>query len=196
MGTFKDYYDELLKWENEQDRELVATWDASIQESIKRDFSSAVNLSNLKQLEVPIRPGSTPQSMGNQFADFFVQTINPSLREFRIQKCSGAGYPDKQLRCVGNSRSFPLELKATPNWNPADSNRVVLTCSSDKLKKYFSPPISHLLVTLCFEESDDSFSIASVKLDFLEPDTEVNVRLEASVSQRILHNGRHHKHTI
>ena len=196
MGNFKDYYAELLRWEDEPDQELIQEWNQTVANSIATDFERATLSCGLKNLRVPIRRESTPQSMGNQFADFFVENIGTHLTAFQIQPCSGAGYPDKILRAIGSSQLFPLELKSSRHWDPTDSNRVVLTSSSDKLRRRFLPPINHLLITLCFRQLATDFFVSTVKLDFIEPNTTVNVRLEASVSPKILHRGGHFKRSI
>ena len=87
---------------------------------------------------------------------------------------------------------MPLELKATSCWNDKDTNRRVLTSSSKKLRQNFSSPIYHLLFTAVYNKNRDPITIDKIRLDFLEPTTRVNVRLEASVSHKILANGRHY----
>ena len=83
-------------------------------------------------------------------------------------------------------------MKATSQWNPADSNRRVLTSSSDKIRNHFCPQIYHLNCTVMYDISDsDDARINALRLDFLQPTTTVNVRLEASVSHKILSNGTH-----
>jgi hypothetical protein len=85
-----------------------------------------------------------------------------------------------------------LEMKATSQWNPADSNRRVLTSSSAKIRNNFCPPIYHLNCTVMYDPSDsDAATINALRLDFLQPTTLVNVRLEASVNHKILSSGIH-----
>jgi len=89
-----------------------------------------------------------------------------------------------------------FELKATSDWDPKGTNRIVLTSSSKKLRdpKFFSPPICHLLCTAQYDRT--SAVVNWLRLDFLEPTTEVNVRFEASVNHKILAAGSHQKITI
>lgn len=83
-------------------------------------------------------------------------------------------------------------MKATSGWNPKDANRRVLTSSSKKLRSQFSEPIHHLLLTVLYSNSQNSANIERIRLDFLEPTTIVNVRLEASVNHKILANSLHY----
>ena len=105
-------------------------------------------------------------------------------------------YPDKTLVQRAPAIRMPLELKATSDWNPRDSNRRVLTSSSEKLRLQFCAPIYHLLLTVLYSLSGTSATIHTIRLDFLEPTTQVNVRLEASVNHKILANGPHQSKMI
>jgi hypothetical protein len=193
MSRLDDYYKLLLRWEGHEETELVSAWDPAEVEAIETAFVEAAQKSRIKDLPIPIVPGSENQSIGNQVADFFAQAINHCLQTHQIGPCSGAGYPDRVLADKVSGRHFPFELKATSSWNSTDSNRRVLTSSSKKLRANFSPPICHLLATCCYSESDSAYRLTAVRLDFIEPTTEVNIRLEASVSHRILANSRHKK---
>jgi hypothetical protein len=124
------------------------------------------------------------------------KTINSHLATLRIEDCSGAGYPDKRLRKLSDSRTLVFELKATSEFDPTDSNRIVLTSPSEKLRRYFRMPINHLMATACYHQQGSQIEIHHLRLDFLEPSTPVNVRLEASVSQRILAKGIHPNFTF
>jgi len=48
-----------------------------------------------------------------------------------------------------------------------------------------------LICTVLYREENSS--VQGVRLDFLEPDSEVSIRLEASTSQRLLTQGGHQK---
>jgi hypothetical protein len=194
--TFEQYYEELLKREEVPFTPLVAQWpDADVQ-AIAQDFTQAVVSGGIRGSAVPIRAGSTNQSAGNQVEKFFVERISRELRQFSISAYPGKGYPDRQLHHRSSSRRFALEIKATSQWNPSDTNRRVLTCSSTRLRENFSAPIHHLLTTVCYNSDDGDCHIASVRLDFIQPSTEVGVRLEAEVSHRILSLGGHPSQTI
>jgi hypothetical protein len=52
-------------------------------------------------------------------------------------------------------------------------------------------PPAHLICTVLYRE--ETSSVQGLRLDFLEPDSEVNIRLEASTSQRLLTQGEHQK---
>ena len=97
---------------------------------------------------------------------------------------------------LATGRIFPFEVKATGQWNRSDSNRRVLTSSSKKLRETFREPINHLLVTILYKKSSGRYRVEGIRLDFLEPTTQVNVRLEASVNHRILDGGTHHSKII
>ena len=120
--------------------------------------------------------------------------LTAGLISFRLIKCAGAGYPDQTL--VRGETKIALEIKATGDWNPADSNRRVLTSSSDKLRKSFESPIHHLLCTVFYSSALPTTRIDAIRLDFLEPSSPVNVRLEASVSHKLLALGLHKNITI
>ncbi len=106
----------------------------------------------------------------------------------------GAGYPDKTLENDSTGETYPLEFKATSDWNPRDSNRRVLTSSSTKVRRMFSEPIYHLLATVVY--SRNSHTIENLRLDFLDPENSVSVRLEASVNHKLLSQGSHFSITI
>lgn len=189
MSTLDKYYRDLAAWEQMSSLQLVAPWNKVEVAAIKADFIQAIRASGLKTSSLPITNGTSNQSIGNKFADFFVVQVDPFLSAYKIKVCSGAGYPDKRLVANASPKTYPLELKATSDWNPNDTNRCVLTCSSAKLRRYFQSPINHLLVTICYRIN--SYQVNAVRLDFLEPDTQVNVRLEASVSRKILTDATH-----
>ena len=92
---------------------------------------------------------------------------------------------------VANQRSYALELKATRSFEPKSNHRVILTCSSSKLRRHFVAPINHLLVTVFHKKEGNNVWIRNFRIDFLEPWTKVKVRLEASVSQHLLAKSPH-----
>jgi hypothetical protein len=133
----------------------------------------------------------TDPAMGNRLASFFANKVGERLRNYRIESCSGQGYPDKRLVRMANQRAYALELKAAHSFEPKSNHRVILTCSSSKLRRHFVPPINHLLVTVFYRKHRNRVWIENLRLDFLEPWTKVRVRLEASVSQHLLAEGKH-----
>ena len=196
MSTLLDYYNDLLRWENIPVRQLVMQWSRSESVTIERDFRQAIHGSLTIGGFVPIVQGSTNQSIGNQVERHFIREIHTHLSEFKIFECSGAGYPDKALVRLNDRKEFPLEFKATSHWNPSDSNRRVLTSSSTKLRRKFRGSINHILATVIYNNSGGTCRVEQLRLDFLEPDTQVNVRLEASVNHKILSQGSHHNVTL
>lgn len=131
------------------------------------------------------------QSRGNVVADFVSDHLG--CPQLLIEPLAGGGYPDRRA-VAEDGFACALELKATSSWNDADGNRRVLTSSSTKLHRAMnngalpSPPM-HLLVTAIFSLADQAITV--VRLDFLEPTSVVNVRLEASTSQALLMRGEH-----
>ena len=192
--TFSEFYHELQKREGLVPTGLVDAWPADLAEQIAEDFLQGVNSQPLKGSLCPVRAGSSNQSIGNQVEAFVVPKLVAGLHKFRLEKCSGAGYPDQQLRSA--DLLIPLELKATGDWNPADSNRRVLTSSSEKLRRYFKSPIYHLLCTVLYTAETGGTRIDAIRLDFLEPTSPVSVRLEVSVNHKLLATGKHKSVTI
>jgi len=191
-----EYYIELQRREGLEPVELVAQWGVADTDAISRDFRATVVASNITQQDVPLRAGSSNQSIGNQVADFFVPTMNQHLQQFRIDACPGGGYPDKILVEIASGRTFPFELKATSTWNETDSNRRVLTSSSRKLRQRFPGAVNHVLATILYATGAGVSRIQCLRLDFIEPSTLVNIRLEASVSHRLLTQATHRSATI
>ncbi len=188
--TFAEFYSELQKREAVDQRPLVHAWPDELINRLAEDFTQTVGFQSLKGAICPLRPGSSNQSVGNQVEAFVVPKLVAGLTKCRLGKCRGAGYPDQQLK-VGDLL-IPLEVKATGDWNPSDSNRRVLTSSSEKIRARFQPPIHHLLCTVLYAAGAEGARIEAIRLDFLQPDSLANVRLEASVSHKLLATGSHH----
>lgn len=196
MSSLKDYYKDLLHWEGEKYRQLVHQWPQDLRDAIEKAFVDAVSTASLKGSVCPLQLNSTNQSIGNQVEKYTIRELGSVMSGFSIYPCPGQGYPDKMLIQQTTEFCIPLEVKATSDWNESDANRRVLTSSSKKLRAKFSEPIYHLLLTTLYSPNEDSAIIEAIRLDFLEPTTTVNVRLEASVSHKILANGPHHSKTI
>lgn len=188
MKTFAEYYEDLLDWEGVKQRELITVWRENLITEIVQDFEQAVTNSKLKGSLCPIRENSTNQSVGNQVESYAIEELNKFLKVFAVENCSGAGYPDKIL-AKDDFKQIALEMKATSNWNPSDSNRRVLTSSSKKIREIFIAPIYHLICTIIYQNR--IYTIEAVRLDFIEPHTPVSVRLEASVNHKLLASGNH-----
>jgi len=198
VPTLRDYYLRLQEFEGESPVELIAPWPPQFVEAIRADFAAAIASGVFHDSTVSISTGTSNQSIGNKIADFAATRIDKALQYFRIENCSGAGYPDRVLRGSTDSGRYPTELKATSAWDPADSNRRVITSSSAKLRRQFKSPINHLLITFSYilNTVTEQASITAVRMDFVEPDTVVNIRLEASVSHRLLAEGKHRHFTL
>jgi len=187
-----EYYNELQRRESLDPVELVAEWAQADTDAISGAFRKAFAASRITEQTIPIRAGSTNQSIGNQVADFFVPVINQHLQQYRIDACPGGGYPDKILVEI----AFPFELKATSTWDAADSNRRVLTSSSRKLRQRFPGAVNHVLATMLYATGAGVSRVQSLRLDFIEPGTLVSIRLEPSVSHRLLAEATHRSTTI
>ena len=191
MNDLAGYYQSLAEWEGKPAIDLVAVWNSREVEEISEDFRAAFSAAGFAGVPLTVGAATSNQSIGNKVAEFLVGRINRHLQQFSIEACSGAGYPDKRLLRRSDRMPFVFELKATSEFDPNDSNRLVLTSSSEKLRRYFQAPVFHLLATACYDQNGDEVEIQNLRLDFLEPSTPVNVRLEASVSQRLLARGVH-----
>lgn len=198
MPTLKDFFEDLQNREGQQSRELIHSWSPELRDSIVSAFEKAVSDVDVKGSICPIKPRSTNQSAGNQVEKYIVPKLDSGLSGFSISKCRGSGYPDQILIQHTPRLQIPLEMKATSKWNEKDSNRRVITSSSKKLRRQFAAPIYHLLLTVLYskQEEDDYAIIDTIRLDFIEPTTTVNIRLEASVNHKILVDGHHYSKTI
>ena len=145
-----EYYIELQRREGLEPIELVGAWDQNTPDRISQSFRAGIAASRLLEQEIPLRERSSNQSIGNQVADFFVPAINAHLQGYRIDPCSGGGYPDKMLVEIASGRTFAFELKATSTWDENDSNRRVLTSSSRKLRLCFGGAANHVLATILY----------------------------------------------
>lgn len=194
MSNLQDFFKDLLHWEGQQYRELIHPWPRDLCDSIVLAFENAVPKSSVKGSVCRLPSGITNQAIGNEIEKYIAPKLNRSLVDFSISKCRGPGYPDQILIQHTQNLDIPLEFKATKDWNKKDSSRRVLTSSSKKLRTQFVPPIHHLLLTVLYskEDEEDFAIIDAIRLDFLEPTTTVDVRLEASVNHKILVNDPHY----
>lgn len=190
MPNFEEYYRELLNREGFEQRELITAWNKNLINEISQDFEQAVAISGFINSFCEIRPNSSNQSIGNQVEVYAIEQLNKHLKIYQIEKCSGAGYPDRVLS-KGDFRHIALEMKATSGWNSNDSNRRVLTSSSRKLIDKFTAPIYHLICTIIYQNLNRQYQIKALRLDFIEPQTSVSIRLEAAVSHKLLENKDH-----
>ena len=164
-----EYYDELQRREGLEPVELVAEWAQGDTDTISVAFRNAFAASRIAEQTIPIRAGSTNQSIGNQVADFLVPMMNDHLQQYRIDACPGGGYPDKILVEIASGRTFPFELKATSTWDAADSNRRVLTSSSRKLRQRFPGAVNHVLATMLYATGAGVSRVQSLRLTSSSP---------------------------
>jgi hypothetical protein len=189
MDDLEDYFGRLATWERLPMLPLVARWELADVNGIEEDFQEAYRLAGFAARFLEVEDDVSNQSIGNKVAEFFVEAVGRHLRSHRIEPCRGPGYPDKKLVRVADGRVFALEMKATSHFNRNDSNRIVLTCSSRKLRADFQAPINHALATVCYVKRGNQIAVEHLRLDFLDPDTPVDMRLEGSVSQKGLARG-------
>ena len=71
-----EYYNELQRREGLDPVHLVAEWAQADTDAVSAAFRDAFAASRVIEQTIPIRAGSTNQSIGNQVADFFVPLIN------------------------------------------------------------------------------------------------------------------------
>jgi len=194
METLATFFDKLAKYEGMPAIRLAAPWRPGDVQSITKDFSQALRRCSI-DLSVP-GATSTP-ALGNRVADAVADGLDQHLVGYKLRRCVGQGYPDRKLLRVNDNRSFALELKAKTEFNPRDTNRVILTCGSRKLRRSFGTrrPICHLLATVFYAKSRSGrrcrIAISGLRFDFLEPWTPVRKRYEASVNQHMLSKGKH-----
>ena len=197
LSNLQDFYKDLQDLEEQPHRELIHQWPQELRDIIVAAFVEAVSAASVKGSVCPIKPKSTNQSIGNQVEKYIIPQLDEVLSGFSICKSQGSGYPDQILIQESTDLHMPLEVKTTSDWNKKDANRRVLTSSSEKLRAQFSTPIYHLLFTVGYSGRDDnSVTVTTIRLDFLEPTTVVNARFEASVSHKLLTNGSHYSKTI
>lgn len=191
-------FENTISETGQQECELIHQWPQELRNAIVSAFENAVSESSVKGSICSIPPGTTNQSIGNKIEEYIVPILDSGLSGFSISKCSGPGYPDQTLIQQSTNLHIPLEMKATAKWNEKDTIRRVLTGSSEKLRTQFSAPIYHLLLTVLYSKQDgeDFATIDTIRLDFLEPTTTVNIKFEASVNHKILADGDHYSKTF
>ncbi|WP_123876531.1 hypothetical protein [Fuscovulum blasticum] len=194
MSRFDDYLTEVQQRMGLVPINLIRTWTAAEITSVELAIRTAVAASQIVGMVIPNFVG-TNQAKGNKAADFFIATIPPHLpANNSIVAARGAGYPDRLF--VSGATRHCMEFKATSNWQDGDPNRRVLTSAPTKMIRLVNSRQvgvapnhvpAHLICTVLYSEQQSS--VQGVRLDFLEPDSEVNIRLEASTSQRLLAMG-------
>ncbi len=197
MPRFDDYLLEVQQRNGLQPIPLIRAWTQAEITAVEAAIRAAVNGSGIVGSVIPNFVG-TNQAKGNRAADHFVAVVPPQLPQpNRIVPATGGGYPDRLF--VTAATGYCMELKATSNWQIGDANRRVLTSAPDKMRRLVNMglvgnPPAHMICTVLYSEATSR--VTGVRLDFLEPGSEVNIRLEASTSQRLLTQGPHHRAMI
>lgn len=186
MPRFDDYLAQVLLWKGLPPIDLIRAWTPGEITAVEIAIRAAVTGSQIVGMAIPNFVG-TNQAKGNKAADFFMATIPPHLAaNNRITAAPGKGYPDRLLK-MGTTTHF-MEFKATSNWQDADRNRRVLTSSPTKMISLVGNPQqyvpAHLICTVLYSEQQST--VQGVRLDFIEPDSQIKIRLEASTSQQLL----------
>ncbi|MFZ3582122.1 hypothetical protein ACOI1H_08130 [Loktanella sp. DJP18] len=191
MPRFDDYLAEVQQRMNLNPiMMLVRAWTPQEITAVENAIRVAVVASGIIGLQIPNFTG-TNQAKGNKAANHFLNTVSPHLaRPNSIVLATGSGYPDRIFRLGGIC--FCMEMKATSNWRNADGNRRVLTSSPTKMRnliinRQLASPPAHLICTVLYNEANST--VTGIRLDFLEPNSEIKIRLEASTTQQLLHNG-------
>ena len=198
MPRFDDYLMEVQQRNGLNPIPLIRAWTQPEIIALEAAFRAAVAASNIQNSAIPGFAGISNQAKGNRAADHFVSTVPQHLPAPNgVMPANGAGYPDRIF--VSGAVGYCMELKATANWRNGDSNRRVLTSSPEKMRRLINSgqvgaPPAHLVCTVIYGRANGH--VAGIRLDFLEPDSEVNIRLEASTSQRLLSQGQQHHFTI
>lgn len=122
MPTLNDYYNDLQVWENVARKTLIAEWPERLAASVESAIHDALRAANVLAMRCPIRKGSTNQSIGNQVEDFVITQLASKLAGFKLEKCPGAGYPDRELiqtssglkKSLSKSRPQSIGIPAIP----------------------------------------------------------------------------------
>lgn len=176
---------------------LIRAWTPQEITQVENALRTAVIASGIIGAPIPNFDG-TNQAKGNKAANHFLALVPPCLAApNRIIPARGSGYPDRIIVLGGNGHC--MEMKATSNWRDTDGNRRVLTSSPAKMRNLIqagdlSAPPAHMICTVLYHETNST--VDGVRLDFLDPASEIKIRLEASTSQRLLHQGPEFTATI
>lgn len=192
MARFDEYLKESQDRMNLNPISLIRDWSVNEINDVINVVENAVKNSKIIGSNIPNLSG-TNQSKGNKVEKYVVSKLsNKWSSSDGIFDAPGKGYPDRILIIRG--QKYFMEIKATSNWNEKDSIRRVLTASPQKMrdlvnKRLVGNPPAHLIVTIIYSRNQSNISI--IRMDFINSTTEIDVRLEASTSQKRLTNGNH-----
>ena len=192
--SLEKYFEKLQREHhpNHKPRRLIGPWTDREVRAVKTAIEAAVKKAGYIGKTMPMSD-LTNQTIGNASENFFVDQINPHLNDaIKAPTGCGGGYPDRVIHIKG--KRYCMELKATNSWEKRDSHRRVLTSSPKRLlkllenKKVDDPP-AHLVGTVLYDKKQ--LTVTEFRVDFIGPETEVNVRLEASTTQKLLSKNSH-----
>lgn len=198
MARFDEYLREVQLREGLQPIDLIRPWTPAEIDQVDQHVRRAVAASGIVGQPVPGLGPLTNQARGNRVAIYFRERVHDRLDEgAQIVTAPGSGYPDLLMK-IGDC-AFLMEAKATTKWDEKDGNRCVLTSSPTKMrsllaKGHVQGTPAHLIVYVRYDLA--TFVLETVRLDFIDPDTEVSIRLEASTSQKLLTEGAQQVRTI
>jgi hypothetical protein len=197
LGNFLKYLqEEELGKKSQGHASLIAKWKDAEAKKIRALISSTTK--SLKGSSPKgFRSAKSNQAIGNLMHKHFVNEFNAHApMGVKIVPCKGSGYPDNLLAITKNNKTknYCVEFKATSDWNPKDSNRRVLMSSTTKIRsniaeKQIPDNPLHILITIKYVKG--SGKIGGLRLDFLDPKTQVNTRLEASTTHKLLAAASH-----
>ena len=191
---FDDFLNELVQRQKLEVRssDLIGHWSATEEQRVSDRLTNAFRRRILH--DAPLKKvenwrSKTPQARGNTIADHVRDCL---LREPGIELVKGlhGGYPDALLRIDG--ATYPVEWKATSNYDPHGNLRIVLLSSPRRLvdavkKGLVDLPARHILITAIFDGKYAAGPIiTSGMLHFLRPDLNISLRYEASTSAAAL----------
>lgn len=171
---------------------LIRDWSCHEISCVIDEVRSAATRSGVIKSNIPNFEG-TNQSKGNQAERYVIDRLNPCFADqIKIESTNINGYPDRIL-CFGTKR-FCLEVKATSNWDENDTLRRVLTASPSKIRSLIKSgdlenPPAHVVLTVIY--CKENAIVNHIRIDFLGKCSMINVRYEASTSQRLLSSGQH-----
>lgn len=198
---FEDFLTELQAFEGlTTSSRLVHNWKNHEKKLIEQILTDALISSIGKKSIIKVNGRTTNQSKGSKVESYICETIEKiSDKNVNFQRLGKSGYPDSSITLTKFKNSiFSVEIKATSNWNPKDSNRRVLLSSTSKLRKLsknlnMTRQIKHLILTCIYDDS--SLIIKEIRIDYLEPSSNINLRLEASTTHKLL-NSSNQSHII
>lgn len=198
VPTFEMFLRHLQEHEGEPVVRLASRWDPSSKLAFSRYLKNLYERRITSGLSCKVRKGDSNQSIGNTVARLVGNLLTDSNGFKRISSAA-QGYPDCALAFQNRIMSgIALELKATSNWVDADSNRRVLLSSTNRLRSLGLDVIRHAVVTAVYglDQRRAIVRVNRLRIDLIEPDSQVTTRLECAVSHKLLSRGTHTTYDI